>query len=199
MRRARLLFSHDKKAEAIGLFARLFRNCAARRAALCRPSHPLRRRTSRRARRLRRHRRNCRIFACEKACRRHSPTAAPRRASLAPIAKTQTPLDQIKRRRTLVRRRALLQKITFAKRRPFCLSLPRPRKPSSAPQKRFAFVECQRRISPLFFRLALPNGNRYTPGLVNAALSPFCGFCKAALRDCNAPRSEGFSDDFVRG
>ena len=61
--------------------------------------------------------------------------------------------------------------------------LPRPRQDhTSAPQKRFAFIESQRRISPLFLRLALPNGNRYAPGLVNAALS--VRFAVFARRHC---------------
>ena len=58
--------------------------------------------------------------------------------------------------------------------------------------KRFAFVECQRRISPLFLRLALPNGNRYAPGLVNAALS--VRFAVFARRHCETATHLGARD-----
>ena len=58
--------------------------------------------------------------------------------------------------------------------------------------KRFAFVECQRRISPLFLRLALPNGNRYAPGLVNAVLSD--RFAVFARRHCETATHLGARD-----
>ena len=65
---------------------------------------------------------------------------------------------------------------------PFAFLCPARENPHPLRKKRFAFVECQRRISPLFLRLALPNGNRYAPGLVSAALS--VRFAVFARRHC---------------
>ena len=75
---------------------------------------------------------------------------------------------------------------------PFAFLCPARENPHPLRKKRFAFVECQRRISPLFLRLALPNGNRYAPGLVNAALS--VRFAVFARRHCETATHLGARD-----
>ena len=76
------------------------------------------------------------------------------------------------------------------KRRPFHLDSPAPR--SHILSAIALFVDYYRRISPLFLRLALPNGNRYAPGLVNAVLSD--RFTVFARRHCETATHLGARD-----